>query len=305
MNAIDIKGLTKRYKNGVLALDNIDLTVKEGDFFGLIGANGAGKTTLIRIISDLVVKTSGKVSIFENNIETDFNIAKMLIGIVPQEINFNFFEKVDDILIHQAGYFGIAKHIAVKNAEKQLKQLGLWDKRHSKANTLSGGMKKRLMIARSMIHEPKLLILDEPTAGVDVELRREMWDLLKKLNKDGRTIILTTHYLEEAEYLCKRLAIINHGKIIKNGSVKELVSKLDTHTIIFDLKVPSKIGSLRGYKINQTDAATIEIELNKNQTINEIVTILDEHKIMIGGIRNKTSRLEELFISLIKVKNEN
>ncbi len=305
MNAIDITGLTKRYKGGVLALNNIDLIVQEGDFFGLIGMNGAGKTTLIRIISDLVVKTSGKVSIFGNNIETDFNKAKMLIGIVPQEINFNFFEKVIDILINQAGYFGITRRIALKNAEKQLKQLGLWDKRYVKANSLSGGMKKRLMIARSLIHEPRLLILDEPTAGVDVELRREMWNFLKELNENGNTIILTTHYLEEAEYLCKKIAIIDNGEIIKNGSMKELLSKLDTHTVIFDLKFPLKIKSLEGCKINQTDDTTIEVELDGNQTINKIVTILDKHKIMITGIRSKTSRLEELFISLVKGKNEN
>ncbi|HDH10290.1 MAG TPA: ABC transporter ATP-binding protein [Deltaproteobacteria bacterium] len=305
MNALNIKGLTKIYKNKILALDKIDLTVKEGDFFGLIGANGAGKTTLIGIITDLVVKTGGEVSIFEKNIETDFNEAKKFIGAVPQEINFNIFEKVIDILIHQAGFYGISKNIAAGRTERYLKQLGLWDKRHTKANSLSGGMKKRLMIARSLIHEPKLLILDEPTAGVDVSLRLEMWDFLKALNKEGRTIILTTHYLEEAEYLCRNIAIINHGKIIENGSTKELLSKSNKQTAIFDLKTPAKVKPLNGYKVDQIDDITIEVEMLKNQTINEVVRLLDKQGIMINSIRNKANRLEELFLSLVNNENEN
>ncbi len=303
MNALDIKGLTKRYKNGPLALERIDLTVKKGDFFGLIGANGAGKTTLIGIITDLVVKTGGKISIFGYDIDTDFDKAKTVMGAVPQEINFNIFEKVSDILIHQAGFYGISKSIASKRAGRYLKQLGLWDKRNTKANSLSGGMKKRLMIARSLVHEPSLLILDEPTAGVDVELRHQMWDFLKTLNREGKTIILTTHYLEEAEYLCKNLSIIDHGKIVERGSTRELLSKLDRQTVIFYLKTPAEVKSLDGYKINQIDDMTIEVEIAKNQNINKVVSLLDKQGIIINGMRNRSNRLEELFFSILG-KNE-
>lgn len=303
MDAINIKGLKKVYKNKVVALNGIDLVVKEGDFFGLIGPNGAGKTTLIGILTDLVVKTKGSVSIFNKNIETDFNEAKSFIGVVPQEMNFNIFEKVIDIVIAQAGYYGIPSRIANKRAEYYLKQLGLWEKRHARSNTLSGGMKKRLMIVRSLVHEPKLLILDEPTAGVDVEFRRVMWDFLKKLNKNGKTIILTTHYLEEAEKLCKNIAIINKGNIIENTSKIELLSKLNRETFIFELKTPKKIKSLKGYKINQVDNITIEIEILKSQNINDVIKLFDKQGIIINSVRNKTNRLEELFIKLIEGKN--
>lgn len=302
MDALNIKGLKKVYKNNVLALDEIDLVVKEGDFFGLIGPNGAGKTTLIGIVTDLVVKTKGSVSIFNKNIETNFNEAKSFIGVVPQEMNFNIFEKVIDIVMDQAGYYGVPSKIAKKRTEYYLKQLGLWDKRHAKSNTLSGGMKKRLMIARSLVHEPRLLILDEPTAGVDVEFRREMWDFLIKLNKSGKTIILTTHYLEEAEQLCKNIAIINKGRIIENTSKKELLSKLSKETFIFDLKAPKRIKSLTGYKINQIDDTTIEVEILKNQSINEVIKQFDKQGIIIDSMRNKANRLEELFLDLIRDK---
>lgn len=302
MDALNIKGLKKVYKNNVLALDEIDLVVKEGDFFGLIGPNGAGKTTLIGIVTDLVVKTKGSVSIFNKNIETNFNEAKSFIGVVPQEMNFNIFEKVIDIVMDQAGYYGVPSKIAKKRTEYYLKQLGLWDKRHAKSNTLSGGMKKRLMIARSLVHEPRLLILDEPTAGVDVEFRRKMWDFLIKLNKSGKTIILTTHYLEEAEQLCKNIAIINKGRIIENTSKKELLSKLSKETFIFDLKAPKRIKSLTGYKINQIDDTTIEVEILKNQSINEVIKQFDKQGIIIDSMRNKANRLEELFLDLIRDK---
>lgn len=298
MDAISIKKLKKEYKGNVIALDGINLVVKEGDFFGLIGPNGAGKTTLIGILTDLIVKSSGSIKIFNKDIETDFNEAKRLIGVVPQENNFNIFEKVIEIVTSQAGYYGIPKNIALKRAEYYLKQLGLWSKRNTKSNALSGGMKKRLMIVRSLIHEPKILILDEPTAGVDVELRRDMWDFLTKLNNGGKTIILTTHYLEEAEKLCKNIAIINNGKIIENTTMKKLLSKSSEEVFIFEFSEENRIKSLNGYKFNQVDNKIIEVEIMKNQNINDLIKLFDQKDIIIKSIRNKTNRLEELFIKL-------
>ena len=301
MKALSINGLCKTYKNGVKAVKGINLEVEEGDFFGLLGPNGAGKTTTIGIITGLVNKTSGNVSVFGIDIDKNFNDAKKLIGIVPQEMNFNIFEKVFDIVVDQAGYYGIPRDIAKGRAEKYLRQLGLWDKREMASRTLSGGLKRRLMIARGLVHEPKLLILDEPTAGVDVELRREMWEFLTGLSKKGITIILTTHYLEEAELLCKNIAIINKGIIIENTSKKNLLAKLERETYVLDLQKPAaKSLHLEGYKITKIDDTTLEVQLTKKQSINKIFKLLEENAITVTSMRNKTNRLEELFLNLVE-----
>ena len=301
MKALKIKNLRKTYKNGVEAVRGIDLEVDEGDFFGLLGPNGAGKTTTIGIITGLVNKTSGKVTVFGIDIDENFDEAKRFIGIVPQEMNFNIFEKVLDIVVDQAGYYGIPKRIAKGRAEKYLKQLGLWDKRDVPSRTLSGGMKRRLMIARGLVHEPKLLILDEPTAGVDVELRRDMWKFLEELSKDGITIILTTHYLEEAEQLCSNIAIINNGIIIENTSKKGLLAKLEKENYVLDLqKSIVEVPQLEGYRIIKIDDTTLEVELTKTQNINKVFRMLEERGIIVMSMRNKTNRLEELFLSLVE-----
>lgn len=303
MKALAIKNLCKTYKNGVVALNGVNLEVDQGDFFGLIGANGAGKTTIIGIITDLVRKNTGEVLVFGKSIDKEFSRIKNSIGIVPQEFNFGVFEKVRDILINQAGYYGIPRKEAEKASDKYLKSLKLWDKRNDQARTLSGGMKRRLMIARSLVHNPQLLILDEPTAGVDVELRRGMWDFLKKLNNEGRTIILTTHYLEEAEYLCNNIAIINKGTIIENTSKKELVNQLESQKFIFDLVQPLDTIPESDYKIKQIDGTTIEVRVSKENTINEIFTFLGQHSIEVKSMKNKTNRLEETFLSIIEKDN--
>lgn len=301
MTALDIEGLKKRYKNGVEALKGIDLEVKEGDFFGLLGPNGAGKSTVIGILTSIVNKTSGKAKIFGVDIDKDFNKAKTLIGVVPQEMNFNIFEKVEDILINQAGYYGIPRLVAKKRAEKYMKLMELWEKRHQKSMTLSGGMKRRLMIARALIHEPKLLILDEPTAGVDVELRRGMWAFLKKINEQGTTIVLTTHYLEEAEALCNTIAIIDKGIVIEIGQKKQLISKLDKETFIFDLKKPyNRTKKPPCCEMKVIDDTTLEIEVMKGQDLNAIFRHFDRYGVGIASMRNKTNRLEELFVELTK-----
>ena len=298
--ALSIKDLRKTYKNGVEAVKGVNFEVQEGDFFGLLGPNGAGKTTIIGIITGLVNKTSGKVSVFGIDIDKNFDSAKKLIGIVPQEMNFNIFEKVFDIVVDQAGYYGIPRKIASKRAQKYLKQLGLWEKRNVTSRTLSGGMKRRLMIARGLVHEPKLLILDEPTAGVDVELRRDMWDFLTDLSKKGITIILTTHYLEEAELLCKNIAIINKGNIIENTSKKVLLAKLDKETYLLDLENPCKdISALKEFNIIKTDDTTLEVEITKKQNINKVFSLLEKQGIVVKSMRNKTNRLEELFLDLV------
>ena len=270
MKALAINNLCKTYKNGVVALKGVNLEVEQGDFFGLIGANGAGKTTIIGIITDLVRKNMGEVLVFGKSIDKEFSRIKNSIGIVPQEFNFGVFEKVRDILINQAGYYGIPRRKAEAASDKYLKSLNLWEKRDMQARTLSGGMKRRLMIARSLVHDPQLLILDEPTAGVDVELRRGMWDFLLKLNQEGRTIILTTHYLEEAEYLCNNIGIINKGTIIENTSKKELVNQLDSQKYIFDLLRPIDSIPESTFKINKIDETSIEVEVSKRDTINDI-----------------------------------
>ena len=303
--ALSIKNLKKTYKGGLEAVKGIDLEIEKGDFFALLGPNGAGKTTTINIIMNLVNKTEGKVEVFGYDIDKDADKAKALIGFTPQEFNFEIFEKVFDIIVRQAGYYGIEKKIAKKRAEKYLKQLGLWNKRNDQARTLSGGLKRRLMIARALVHEPKLLILDEPTAGVDIETRREMWEFIKDLNKKGTTIILTTHYLEEAENLCRNIAIIDKGRIIENTSMKNFLSKMDKDTLVFEVeKKIGKIPQLENHKIKIIDETTIEIEILKKQNLNKLFDYFKKNKIQILGMRRKTARLEELFLNLVK-KNKN
>ncbi|MFT5701418.1 MAG: ABC-2 type transport system ATP-binding protein [Desulforhopalus sp.] len=301
MDALSINNLHKTYNSGFKALEGVTFNVKEGDFFGLLGPNGAGKTTTIGIITSLVTKTDGSVKIFDIDIENDFPAAKRLIGVVPQEYNFSIFEKVQDIVTQQAGYYGMERAHALKNSEKYLKQLGLWDKRDSIARELSGGMKRRLMIARGLIHEPRLLILDEPTAGVDVELRRGMWDFLTELNQQGTTIILTTHYLEEAEQLCKQIAIINNGQIVVNKSKKELLKKLNKETFIFETKEPvTSLAPLENTPFHLQDETTIEITIDKQLTLSAVFAHLNQHNIIVESMRNKSNRLEELFMEMVE-----
>ena len=301
MLALSIADLHKKYRGGFEALSGVNLDVKEGDFFGLLGPNGAGKTTTIGIITSLVTKTAGRVNVFGIDIDIDFPAAKRLIVVFPQEFNFSIFEKVQDIVTLQAGYYGIARREALIRSEKYLKKLGLWDKRNVAARELSGGMKRRLMIARGLVHEPKLLILDEPTAGVDVEMRRGMWDFLEELNAQGRTIILTTHYLEEAEQLCNQIAIISNGKIVENTSKRELLRKLDKETFVFDTKSPvTRVMPLENTDFSVVDDTTIEVTKNKSQTMNRIFKHLDLQGIVIDSMRNKANRLEELFMEMVE-----
>ena len=298
--ALQITQLTKEYDDGFVALKGIDLNVAEGDFFALLGPNGAGKSTTIGIICSLVRKTAGSVTIFGHDIDADFSSAKQFIGVVPQEFNFNQFEKPIDILVNQAGYYGIPAKIAAERAEKYLKQLGLWDKAHVPSRTLSGGMKRRLMIARALIHEPRLLVLDEPTAGVDIELRRSMWEFLQEINEQGTTIILTTHYLEEAESLCRNVAIIDHGQIVQNTSIRELISQLSKETFILDTRESlDSCPEVEGYPLKQVDTSTLEVDVDKAQSINALFTALTEQGIDVVSMRNKTNRLEELFFDLV------
>lgn len=299
--ALSIKNLTKIYNDSFKALDGISLDVRQGDFFALLGPNGAGKSTTIGIICSLVRKTEGTISVFQHDVDQDFSSAKHLIGVVPQEFNFNQFEKPIDILITQAGYFGIKASIASVRAAKYLKQLGLWEKRNDFSRNLSGGMKRRLMIARALIHEPKLLILDEPTAGVDIELRRSMWNFLKEINGNGTTIILTTHYLEEAENLCRNIAIIDHGKIIENTSMKSLLKMLDRETFVLDLSNEiDACPEIEGYSISLKDQNQIEVEIPKSESLNELFSELSKKNISIISMRNKTNRLEELFLGMVE-----
>jgi ABC-2 type transport system ATP-binding protein len=298
--ALSIRNLTKVYNNKFEALKGISLDVMPGDFFAVLGPNGAGKSTTIGIISSLVRKTAGDVEIFGVNIDTDFSQAKKFLGVVPQEFNFNLFEKVEDIVLQQAGYYGLPREYAKSQAEKYLRKLNLWDKRQSPARTLSGGMKRRLMIARALVHEPKLLILDEPTAGVDIELRRSMWDFLREINEAGTTIILTTHYLEEAESLCRNVAIINKGLLVKNTSVKNLLQGLNKEVFIFDtaIDLPERF-LVNGFDIEKIDNHSFEIQVEKGQTLNEVFIALSEQQISIISMRNKANRLEEMFVSMI------
>lgn len=301
MLALSITNLHKTYNSGLEALRGVTLDVEEGGFFGLLGPNGAGKTTIIGILTSLVTKTRGRIKIFDVDIDEDFGAAKRLIGVVPQEYNFSIFEKVQDIVTQQAGYYGIPRTLALKSSEKYLKKLGLWQKRNEVARELSGGMKRRLMIARGLVHEPKLLILDEPTAGVDVELRRGMWDFLEEFNSDGRTIILTTHYLEEAEQLCDRIAIINKGEIVENTSKRELLRKLDKETFLFETKESvSAVIPLENTEFSIIDETTLAVTKNRSQSINRIFEHLNNQGIIVDSMRNKTNRLEELFIKMVE-----
>ena len=299
--ALSIKNLRKTYDNQFEALKGIDLDVAKGDFFALLGPNGAGKSTTIGIICSLVRKTEGVVTIFGHDIDRDFSIAKQFVGVVPQEFNFNQFEKPIDILVAQAGYYGIKANIALERAEKYLKQLGLWERRNEISRTLSGGMKRRLMIARALIHEPQLLVLDEPTAGVDIELRRSMWEFLKEINDQGTTIILTTHYLEEAESLCRNIAIIDHGTIVKNTSMKALLKQLDRETFILDVREElAECPTLEGYPLTLADGHSIEVDVTKGQSMNEIFIELSRQNIHVISMRNKANRLEELFFDMVE-----
>ncbi|WP_071871276.1 ABC transporter ATP-binding protein [Atopomonas hussainii] len=299
--ALRISGLQKTYANGFTALKGIDLAVQEGDFFALLGPNGAGKSTTIGILSSLVTKSAGKVEVFGHDLDVDLIGVKRCLGVVPQEFNFNQFEKAFDILVTQAGYYGIPAKEAAQRAEKYLKQLGLWDKRDVPTRMLSGGMKRRLMIARALIHEPRLLILDEPTAGVDIELRRSMWTFLTELNQQGVTIILTTHYLEEAEQLCRNIAIIDHGQIAEHTSMRELLKKLHVETFVLDIAQElTSLPTLNGYQASLLDAHSVEVQVEKEQGMTALFTQLAEQGIEVLSLRNKTNRLEELFVSLVE-----
>ncbi len=309
--AIAIKDLKKVYANGFEALKGISLSVEQGDFFALLGPNGAGKSTTIGIISTLVNKTGGSVEVFGRNVDTHVFETKLDFGVVPQEVNFSQFERVRDIVMTQAGYYGLPRRLAAERCEKYLRKLGLWDKRFDRSRSLSGGMKRRLMIARALVHEPRLLILDEPTAGVDIELRRSMWEFLTEINKSGTTIILTTHYLEEAEHLCRNIAIIDEGKIIENTSMKNLLSQLDSQVFILDVmgEIGEKFSALSdelngrdGCSCHQLDSSSLEVSLKSGLDINSIFSALDHAGVKISGMRNKSNRLEQLFLSKL---NEN
>lgn len=307
LSALTIQNLHKTYRSGVVALQGVDLDVKQGDFFALLGPNGAGKSTTIGIVCSLVNKTSGKVSVFGHDIDTELEAAKSCIGLVPQEFNFNQFEPVEEIVINQGGYYGIDKDTATKRAQLYLKKLGLWDKRRDMARELSGGMKRRLMIARALVHEPKLLILDEPTAGVDIEIRRSMWSFLTEINQKGTTIILTTHYLEEAENLCKNIAIIDKGVTIENTAMNNLLRQLHIESFILDLDQPvgNKLDNLtmsEGCLVEKQDETTLLANISKEYSINDLYSELSKQDIKVLSMRNKSNRLEELFVSMVERK---
>ncbi|SDK82901.1 ABC-2 type transport system ATP-binding protein [Modicisalibacter muralis] len=303
--ALSIRGLTKVYGNGFNALKGIDLDVPEGDFFAMLGPNGAGKSTTLGIVCSLVQKTAGKVKIYGIDIDRDFARAKYNLGVVPQEFNFSQFEKVEDIVHSQAGYYGMPMREARPRCNQLLKDLGLWDKRNGPARMLSGGMKRRLMIARALIHRPRLLILDEPTAGVDIELRRSMWEYMQRINREeGTTIILTTHYLEEAESLCRNIAIINRGEIVKNTSMRGLLTELDTETFLLDLAQPLDVlPSIEGFDIERVDGAQLALSVKKGQHINDAFTQLSAQGVNVVSMRNRANRLEELFVSMVEGDN--
>ena len=301
MNALSISGLRKVYKNDLEALKGIDLEVQQGDFFALLGPNGAGKSTAIGVISSLVNKTSGKVEVFGHDLDSDPEGVKGCIGLVPQEFNFNQFEPVVEIVVNQAGFYGIPRKEAFIRAEKSLRQLDLWEKRKVMARELSGGMKRRLMIARALVHDPKMLILDEPTAGVDIEIRRSMWVFLRELNKRGTTIILTTHYLEEAESLCRNIAIINHGTIVENSSMERLLHQLHKEIFVLNLKDDlEQLPEIPGYQVEQLDRNTLEVEVNRDQGITLLFDTLSRYGIEVSSMRNKQNRLEQLFIGMLE-----
>jgi ABC-2 type transport system ATP-binding protein len=303
MNALSVRSLTKTYKNGVEALKGIDLDVEEGDFFALLGPNGAGKTTLIGIVTSLVNKSGGEASVFGHDIDRELEIAKACIGVVPQEINFNMWETPHTIVVNQAGFYGIARPVAKQRAEKYLRQLGLWDKKDKMSRSLSGGMKRRLMIARALMHEPRLLILDEPTAGVDIEIRRSMWDFLREINSQGTTIILTTHYLEEAETLCRNIAIINGGRIAERDRMSSLLRRLHTETFVLNLRDSlTAVPPLEDYDVTLVDSHTVEVEVSKEQNLNELFGRLSAQGIEVLSMRNKVNRLEEIFMRLVEAR---
>jgi ABC-2 type transport system ATP-binding protein len=297
--ALSISDLKKTYKGGVEALRGVQLEVKEGDFFALLGPNGAGKSTTISIVCSLVNKTAGQVKVFNHDIDTELEAAKSCIGLVPQEFNFNQFEPVFEIVVNQAGYYGIDRATASVRAEKYLRQLGLWQKRRDMARELSGGMKRRLMIARALVHEPKLLILDEPTAGVDIEIRRSMWKFLREINSQGTTIILTTHYLEEAENLCKHIAIIDKGVTIESTEMRELLKRLHQETFIFNTtEAVDSVPEVAAYNVRRIDSHTLEADVDKRQSLNELFSVFTSYGIHVESMRNKSNRLEELFVRL-------
>ena len=304
MNALSVRGLTKTYKNGIQALKGVDLDVEQGDFFALLGPNGAGKTTLIGIVTSLVNKSGGTASVFGHDIDRELEAAKTCIGIVPQELNFNQFETPFTIVVNQAGFYGIPRHVARERAEKYLKQLQLWDRKDKMSRGLSGGMKRRLMIARALVHEPRLLILDEPTAGVDIEIRRSMWDFLREINEQGTTIILTTHYLEEAETLCRNIAIINGGLIVERDRMSNLLRRLNTETFVLNLRNSlSAAPKLEGYGIALVDDHTLEVETAKEQNLNDVFSSLSSLGIEVLSMRNKVNRLEEIFMRLVEKRD--
>lgn len=303
MHALSIKNLTKTYSNGVEALKGIDLTVESGDFYALLGPNGAGKTTAIGIISSLVNKSAGEVKIFGHNIDTELESAKSCIGLVPQELNMNLFETVLNIVVNQAGYYGIERRVALQRAEKYLTELRLWDRRDDSARTLSGGMKRRLMIARALIHEPRLLILDEPTAGVDIEIRRSMWNFLRRTNEAGTTIILTTHYLEEAETLCRHVAIIDEGRIIEDARMSTVLRKLQREVFVLNLRDPlDQAPRLEGFEASLLNDCELEVAMNAGDDLNALFALLNDKGIVVISMRNKANRLEELFMGLVENK---
>jgi len=300
MHALEVRGLTKQYKNGVRALHGVDLSIEEGDFFALLGPNGAGKSTLIGICTSLVNKTAGEIRVFGHDFDRELEAAKACIGVVPQELNLNQFETPETIVINQAGFYGIPRRIARQRAEKYLTALNLWDKRNKMARTLSGGMKRRLMIARALVHEPRLLILDEPTAGVDIEIRRSMWDFLRELNAAGTTIILTTHYLEEAESLCRNIAIIDRGRIVESDRMDRMLLKLHTESFVLTLREPLlQLPRIPGYEIEQVDSHTLEVQISQQQGLNELFAHLSRENVQVVSMRNKVNRLEEIFMRLV------
>jgi ABC-2 type transport system ATP-binding protein len=303
--ALVVDNLQKTYRNGVEALKGVSLIVQPGDFFALLGPNGAGKSTLIGILSSLVNSTGGDALVFGMSVNKQRSEAMKLIGLVPQEINFNQFEKPFDICVNEAGFYGIPRKLAAERAEKYLKELRLWDKAFHQAREMSGGMKRRLMIARAMMNEPKLLILDEPTAGVDIEIRRSMWHFVSGINAAGTTVILTTHYLEEAEQLCRNIAIIDHGSIVENTSMKQLLSTLDVETFVLDvIDAPTELPQLNGISFRRVDDHTLEAEMARKQDLNSLFGALTSSGITVNSMRTKTNRLEELFVRLVEQGRE-
>ena len=303
MHALTIKNLTKTYANGVVALRGIDLDVEAGDFYALLGPNGAGKTTAIGIVCSLVNKTGGTVEIFGHSIDTDLAAAKACLGLVPQEITLNLFDSVLNIVVNQAGYYGISRKIALQRAEKYLNELRLWDRRFAIARTLSGGMKRRLMIARALIHEPRLLLLDEPTAGVDIEIRRSMWEFLRRINEEGTTIILTTHYLEEAESLCRHVGIIDDGIIVENARMSTILRKLQREVFVLTLRDPlTNVPELANFDVSMLEDGELEVVINAGQDLNQLFAELNEQEISVVSLRNKANRLEEFFIDMVEQK---